>query len=395
MIKGIKIPVVCIVIMAICIVVACTKPYTPTVSSSTASLLVVEGLINTGTDSTIIKLSHTASVNNKTIASPETKAAVTVEDAQGNTYPLPETTVKGTYASPALGLSSAKQYRVRIKTTTGKTYLSDLVVSKAAPPIDSVGYTVKDNGVQIYVNAHDPANNTHYYLYTFRETWQFNARFPSSYVSNGAGLVTRTTAQQIFYCYGTDTTTNIITTSTLLLSQDVVSQLPITFIDATSEKIETKYSILVAQVALTKDAYDFWTKLQKNTEQLGSIFDAQPSQITGNVHNIADATEPVVGYIGAGSLQKKRLYITRATLPASWQATYPYECNIDTALINPPPNPPAPTYLKVQTTLIDLPAKALAITPITNMYGPGWAFTSYPCADCTIRGVTKAPAFWK
>ena len=81
--------------------------------------MVVEGFINTGSDSTIVKLSRTVIIANKTTASPETKATVTVENAQGTAYPLTEI-VKGTYASPALNLDNTKQYRIRIKTTNGK-----------------------------------------------------------------------------------------------------------------------------------------------------------------------------------------------------------------------------------------------------------------------------------
>src|ERR1700743_2154350 len=60
----------------------CTKPFSPTSVSTNANILVVEGFINTG-DSTIIQLSRTVIIANKTTANPETKAIITVENAQG------------------------------------------------------------------------------------------------------------------------------------------------------------------------------------------------------------------------------------------------------------------------------------------------------------------------
>lgn len=372
----------------------CAKPFNPPTITTNFNVLVVEGLINTGTDSTIFKLSRTVIIANVTTLNPETKAIVTVENAQGTSYSLPEK-AKGTYAAPALNLDNTKQYRVRIKTANGKTYLSDLVSPKITPPIDSIGFTIKERALEIYANAHDASNNTRYYKYDYSEAWQFNARYPSSYISNGAAIVARTPAQQIFYCYGRDTSANTVITSTTSLSQDVVYQLPIIDIDTSSEKIGTKYSILLAQTALSKDAYSFWDNLRKNTEQLGSIFDAQPSQLTGNVHNLADASEPVIGYISAGTVQKKRIYITKAQLPQSWVPAYPYSCNIDTA------NYDLVTggmygYTFAPATLIAIPVHGFVIAhSILTRGGIGEAYTSLECADCTIRGKTQKPTFWK
>lgn len=46
---------------------ACKKPYTPDVVASPNSYLVVEGVINSGSDSTIIKLNRTEEpINNPT-----------------------------------------------------------------------------------------------------------------------------------------------------------------------------------------------------------------------------------------------------------------------------------------------------------------------------------------
>src|ERR1700748_182644 len=97
----------------------CAKPYKPPAINTNLNVLVVEGLINVGNDSTIIKLSRTVLVYNKTTNSPETKATVIVENAQGTQYPLTET-IKGIYAAPALKLDITKQYHLRVKTSNGK-----------------------------------------------------------------------------------------------------------------------------------------------------------------------------------------------------------------------------------------------------------------------------------
>jgi hypothetical protein len=374
------------VIPFIIAIYSCQKPLDLKATTTNANILVVEGLINAGTDITTIKLSRTVIIDNKNTANPEGGATVTIENAQATVATLKEI-VKGSYSSSptVLNLDKTKQYRVRIKLANGKTYLSDLVDVKVTPPIDSIGYYVKNNGIEIYANTHDDTNNSRYYLYNYAETWQFYAKYYSAYISNGSSLSQRTQAQLVSSCFSGTTSANIFLNSTAALTQNVSYQFPLAFIEGTSEKISVKYSIFVTQTALTKEAYAFWENLKKSTETLGSIFDAQPSQLIGNIHNIADAAEPVIGYISAGTVQTKRIYINKHELPPSFITKYPYNCSIDTAKTNN-----------------DLTARVIplnnGITPLNPVESPAilpFLYTDRTCGDCTIRGTVQKPAFWQ
>lgn len=382
----------------------CKKAFTPVVTSTNASILVVEGFINTGTDSTIIRLSRTVLVNNKTTVNPERNAIVTVETQQGTVLTLVEI-AKGVYASPPVSLDNTKQYRVRIKTSSGKVYLSDLVSAKVTPPIDDIDFVVKGIGIQIYVNAHDAANNARYYRYTFSETWEFVTKYEAPYIVNDTSVLLRTPEQQVHQCYGRDSSARTILNSTAALSQDIVAAFPIVTVDSTSEKLQRKYSILVSQQALSKEAYVFYDNIKKNTEDLGNIFDAQPSLLIGNIHNINDPTEAVIGFISAGTIQKKRIFISRAGLP-KWTIPFPAGCKVDTAYYFQPHfvpitndfKTPRPHTFYVEEALIPLPPTRAGL-PIMY-FGPyttndGYLFSTPICTDCTLRGVNKKPAFWK
>jgi len=374
---------------------SCKKPYIPPVIAAQNNYLVVEGVINTnGNDTTHIKLSRTVNLGESVTNNPETGATVTVENDQKIGNVLTEET-PGNYVLAPSNFDASHKYRINIKTADNKQYVSDFVDVNITPPIDSIGFTVKNNNLQIYANTHDPNNNTHYYRWDYTETWIFNAEYVSEYVSTGTAMVQRDSSNRINTCWQNNVSSTIVLSSSAKLSQDVIYQAPITSIESTSEKIEKKYSILLYQYALTADAYLFWQNLKKNTEQLGSIFDAQPSQISGNIHNVANAAEPVIGYISACAVQTKRVYISKDQLPISWEPTYPFACHVDSNYFSDPIN----GVDEVKQSLVYLPPAQIAMREFYKApdYATilGFLGTSKQCGDCTIRGTNIQPAFWK
>ena len=367
--------------------VACRKAYNPPVVAASDSYLVVEGVINSGSDSTIIKLSKTVNLSSKITLNPLLHAVLTVESDQNNTYPLTEAG-NGAYVSGGLNLDGTRQYRLRIKTPGGKEYLSDFVPVKNAPPIDSIGFnivTTPDTGLQIYVNTQDPNNNTNYYRWDYVENWQFFSKYVSTFISDGTKLVVRNNDQSVSVCYNSDVSSDIALASSKKLSRDVIYQDPIIFIKYSSEKIEAKYRVLVHEYALTPDAYTFWTNLKKNTEQLGTIFDAEPSQSQSNIHCLSNPAEPVVGYVSIGLVSTKTKFIYSSQLPL-WAPAYPYQCNVDTAKVGKPD----------WVNLVLFPNTYLATDPIGSIFNPSaYLWTTRECADCTIRGSKIPPDFWK
>lgn len=372
------------------VVICCKKPYAPTAISSPNHYLVVEGTINTGQDSTIFKLSRTVNLSGQTSSNPVLQAQVAVLDNQNGSYPLAELG-NGRYGAPPLNLDVTRQYKISIKTSDGKEYASDLVNVKPTPPIDSVGYTIQSKGMQVFANSHDPENKTRYYRWEYQETWQFHAKYQSQWVSDGTQMVLRTAAQDIYSCFGNDASTSIILGSSAKLSQDVIDHQEIVVVDPTSEKIETRYSILVKQYALQPDEYNFWVNLKKNTEQLGTIFDPQPSNINGNIHCITNPSEPVIGYIGATNVQSKRIFVSSDKLPLTWTPTYPYTCELDSIFYCLG----RACFNQVQELLIpNNPTLYYGVSALPQGGPAGFLGSSQECVDCTIRGTKKRPDFW-
>ena len=197
-------------------------------------------------------------------------------------------------------------------------YLSALTVAKITPPIDTVGYDTASDHLTIYVSAHDDRSKSVYYEWYYQETWRYFAFAFSNFNYTTAGIVPRDIkdADTLYYCWASNQSTELLLFSTENLSSDDVYKFPLQTISYfTTNRLRDRYSILVKQIVLTKDWYEWKQQLQKNTEQLGSIFDAQPSQTGGNIVCTTDTTAKVIGFVGCTSEIEKRIFISRSQIP--------------------------------------------------------------------------------
>ena len=349
----------------------CKERYTPQIKDFNIGYLVIEGLINTGADSTIYTLSRTFKLNNKAIEAPEKGAIVQVESENGTTYVLPALVKAGRYGRPALGLDPTKRYRLRIRTTDKREYLSDFVESKTSQPFD-LNYNIKDTTVNFYVDTHDPSGKSIYYQHTYDETWEYDAYFRSfKKIVNGVVVDRIFPQDDITTCWRTLTSGNILLATTNNLSDDHLADRAITSVSGKSQKMHIEYSLLVKQSVLTREGFEFYDALRKNTESVGSIFDAQPSQLFGNIRSTNDPAEIVIGFISAGSVTQKRFIIQSKDMPSDWfnlEDNSICEESLKYLIV-----PGDPFILVVQGS-----------TPL--LY----------CADCRLLGGTKQkPSYWK
>ena len=376
----------------------CKKPYTPSVVAADNNYLVVEGVIAAGQDSTIIKLNRTVNLTGKTTYNPELDATVMVQGDQSVSYSIPQVD-SGRYAAPPLNLDNTHKYRLQITTADGRTYASDYEPVKITPPIDTLVYNITNDGLSIYNNTHDPSNNTRYYRWDYTETYIYTSDMITYYIYDPSQTVDtlksvlRRPDQQIHTCYVNLNSSPIILNSTAALKQDVINNNPITQIPKTSEKILHRYSILLRQYALTPDAYAFWNILKRNTQQIGTIFDAQPSEVKGNIHCTSNPSEPVIGYISVSTISQKRIFIDRTELPA-WPYPLP-TCSFPYPICWSKGGPVDPDITVGNYIPVGLVKVGLCGFPPK----PGYVVSAgqYNCVDCRyhLGGKTKAPGFWK
>jgi len=159
--------------------------------------------------------------------------------------------------------------------------------------------------MEIKVNTHDDTNQTRYYRWEWVETWEIITPITSSFYPDearcwrtaGSGVVSIGTSEH--------------------LTNDVIEDYPLYFVSTETNKLGIKYSTLVKQYSLSREAYSYWKSLQDITQNTGTLFDPTPAMVTGNISNTSNIENPVLGIFQASALKQERIFIDRAEIPKS------------------------------------------------------------------------------
>jgi hypothetical protein len=88
----------------------------------------------------------------------------------------------------------------------------------------------------------------------------------------------------------------------------VYENYPVKFVPV-NFKFNYKYSTNIFLYSMSDSASEFWNQVYSQLNIKGSIFDPAPTIISGNIQNINDSKEVVLGYFGAFGKSEKRVFI--------------------------------------------------------------------------------------
>ena len=355
---------------------SCITKFIPAVDEE-RELLVVQGLITDQPETDTIKLSRSLPFGRISDASPVTGSVVTISDDQGNRYILTETK-PGTYITDVSSFRGVpgRFYTLHISTggNINLNYVSLPVEMKTVPPIDSLYYNkivveqpYKNfkgiDACQIYLDTHDPLNNCRFYRWDYSETWQFRLLFE---VPNQT-------------CWISDNSKSINIKSTVAFEESRISRLPVNYITNATDRLRTKYSILVNQYSISEDEYNYWEKIQNVSVQVGGLYDLIPSSIPSNMQCIENPAEDVLGYFSVSAKSSKRIFIKD-----NFEGIIDNyaKCITDTIYTDKPPG------LNETVWILMYNRCAIPCSPTFEIT------THKECTDCTLRGTTVKPLFW-
>jgi hypothetical protein len=361
----------------------CVEPFTPELPSDKTGALVVEGYINAGAGESIFKLTRTVPFNDTDQSIDyETHATVQIVDDQDHRFALTEIEHR-LYSTGQLTLPLTAAYRLDITLHNGTKYQSEFLPVKVTPPIDSISWEWSDQ-LYLYVNTHDLSGATRFYQWTFHEDWQIQSPLESllKWEEDTIKIPTPSEKKLMFNCWKSSKSEGLHFTSTKALQTDNVKFNLIRFPQG-AEKTSVKYSIIVKQNALTEEHYNYLRLMQRNTTLTGSFFDPLPSHLYGNIKNLADTEEIVVGYVGVYTTEKSTRFINNGELPfvarGNTCATEQFAQN-DQMKLN--------QYLR--STNLYVPYKIWI-----DLEGNPWLLViERPCVDCRVYGSSIKPAYW-
>jgi hypothetical protein len=363
-------------------VASCSKPLELPDTKPDTSIVVVEGDVVTGVDmENTVLLSRVRSLSDTT-AAPISQAKVQVVSENGTAWDLFESSgTPGKYFSN-LTLDPSHKYHLRVLSPEGNTFESAPQASKPSPPIDSLTFKQPDLGdeVQIFVHTHDPSGNTRFYRWQATETWARHSAYQAFYYFDGTNIVPKAYDDQNWTCWRTESVPSIVIANTIGLAQDLVSYQPVTTFNKDSEKGYVRYSILVKQIALTKESFNFWNTIKKNTELTGSLFDPQPSQYITNIVCKNDVKKKAIGFVSVSGSTEARMFILNSQLNL-WPFEGPQICS---AVVLDPIA--AVEFLKANPNFM---------VGYYNTLGGTFGLSTKSCVDCTLTGGTNVkPSFW-
>jgi hypothetical protein len=217
----------------------------------------------------------------------EKGAKVRITDDTGYSVDLREVS-EGIYITDSADLRGTvgRSYTLHFETRDGRFFASQAEPLLEVPMIDSVYYSLdfsrldqNDNPfLEGYIQFNDPSEDNYYLIYQQEVLTD--------------GKVFETTRDPISDKYFNGKTAKVHVLGPFNPDVRAVSTLQ-------------RFQIL----SLSKDAYNFWSLVDLQTQEIGSPYDPPPTPIIGNIRNVNDGKDYALGYFGASSVDEAEILV--------------------------------------------------------------------------------------
>lgn len=286
-------------------------------------ILVVEGGVSTVPKSHLISIARTANyagILDGGEVIKETGATVVVRDSEGNSIFFEEGEVEGNYYSPPeFAAEIGKSYTLLIQTSDGEVFNSIPQTVEATPAIDAlvpVFVTKTDPvtqfdvyGLEVYSSFKD-SEERDYYLWSTRGVYSISAR-PDLHTD---ALGNPTPKDCCATCWVSENRiSEFRTVNDELFNGDQRNEI-VAFIEDDGHRFDSKYYLKVEQSKIPSEAYEFYKILNQLAEIDGDIFDPPPVTSRGNIINIDDPDQNIIGYFYALDVIEEEIFLLPSML---------------------------------------------------------------------------------
>ena len=306
------------VIFTMLLLSGCIKPYDLQIDSNSANKYVVSGRVIDTEGWQEVGVSLSSPIESPKYI-PVSDCQVNIVDDKDNVFSLTE--YKPGHYHVWMGkeyLASGTSYQVRVTTPGGEELASGFDKMPTGPILDPVYYLLKDlptsdpgktlRVMQFYVDLNAEGDYSQYYKYDVVETWEYHAAHPAEYYYDGTFHKIDPPDYSRKVCWVTVPVKNVFTISTKCLAHKTYNQYPLHFIDGTTSRLGVLYSMLVSQLALSENAYNYWEQMRINSNEQGGLYEKQPLAIKGNLQNVTNPEKEVLGYFYTASESARRYF---------------------------------------------------------------------------------------
>lgn len=344
-------------ILVLFVLSSCIDPYQADLDEG-KQLLTVEGLVTSLPGRQMIRLTRSDTYGSvfEGLIRPVSNATVIIRDNLGKVTFLEESTVedeKGTYYTQGdFSVEVGKSYTLQIQTSDGTVYTSLPEKVESVPEINSLvprtvripveGELTDRSGVQLVAEISDPAEQNNFYYWKNGPSVYVLKTRPDLYTPRPSDTNPSREPQPkdcCITCYQSE----YLTGAGVYVAQDdnfngLTTQIPVAFIEDDGLRFITTYRIDLRQISISQDAYRFLRLVKQQVEVSGSVFDPPPASIKGNMINLDNPEETVLGYFIAGAETVRRVYINQDQLTyAQAEAIIPDDCReVPGSAIDPP-----------------------------------------------------------
>jgi hypothetical protein len=298
---------------------ACITPYEADVKSTTKRLVVSGSLTNTDKEQRI-QLTYSADYTNRASNLDCAGAKINLTDDKGKKIDYVETSA-GIYRIPAnlkFVAEVGRTYQINIRTLEGENYQSKPELMRPVSEITNITteYNFKPSeaksqryGWDVYVNTKDPETTGDYYRWDWTHYRKIDICDKKKLLFFSPlfyGLPCCTNCWDITKCYDCINIGSDALINGKSISNKKIARIPLSGRD--------RYFLEIEQQSLSKEAYQYFQTIDQLLNNVGGVFDAAPAAIKGNITNLGNPTETVIGYFNVSAVSKKVINQDRSSV---------------------------------------------------------------------------------
>jgi hypothetical protein len=201
----------------------------------------------------------------------------------------------------------------------GNDYISSYDTILGCPDLDTVYWelgTLETSdpeysrpGIQFYLDMAGSTTDSRNVIWRVQETWEYWASLFGTHIMYGWGETEKFRTNSIFKCWKSYPLDQVYTGTTRNLSENTLLRVPLNFVSNETDRLSVTYSLHVRQQSVSRDAYEYWERMNEQTIGAGGMYEKQPASVMGNIRCVNDPDQLVLGYFYASQVREQRIYV--------------------------------------------------------------------------------------